>query len=215
VRYLVDEGDVRLYEPGSGLPEQVPSQAAIYAWPYGPLDFVAETAEESGVGLVFARRGAMVRGDLEPEPYPLYYAYLLVTSQPALPDRIAQFGDDIVLRDAAVSLPAQNMLQVDLLWQGRPQEEPLVAFVHVLQDGQLVAQDDAPPLQGAWSPSWWRPDLVLHDRHMVALDGAFNPDEQEIVVGLYDATSVRRLPVYDAAGNPAGDSWQLQVHKEN
>lgn len=212
VRFLVDEGDVWLYTPETGLPEQVPLQAAIYAWPYGPLEFVSEAVTASGAGLVFARRGALVRGDLEPEPYPLYYAYLLAEPQPDLPDRIAQFGNDIVLRDAVVSAPAPGTLQVDLLWQGPPQERPLVAFVQVLQDGRLVAQDDAPPMQGAWSPSWWRPDLVLQDRHLVALDSAFNPEEQEIVVGLYDARSVTRLPVYDAAGNPAGDSWQLQVH---
>jgi hypothetical protein len=215
LRFLVDEGSVSLFEPEMGLPRQLPLPAAIYAWPYGPLDFVAETVAEQRAGLVYAQRGALVRGDLEPEAYPLYYAYLLTEPPPDLPDRVAQFGDDMVLRDAVISLPAPNTLQVDLLWQGARQEKPLVVFVHVLQDGQLVAQDDAPPLQGAWSPSWWRPDLVLHDRHRVALDSAFNPEEQEVVVGLYDAETVTRLPVYDAAGNPAGDNWQLQVHKEN
>ena len=215
LRFLVGNGNIRLFEAPSGLPRQLPLQAAIYVWPYEPLDYIAEAVADAGAGLIFARQGALVRGDLEPEPYPLYYNYLLVESVPDLPTRIARFGSDIDLRDAVVSLPAPNVVQVDLLWQGGRQETPLVAFVHVLQDGRLVGQDDALPLQGTWSPAWWRADLVLHDRHRVVLDSAFNPEEQDIIVGLYDANTVKRLPVYDATGNPAGDSWQLQVHKEN
>ena len=202
LRFLVGNGNIRLFEAPSGLPRQLPLQAAIYVWPYEPLDYIAEAVADAGAGLIFARQGALVRGDLEPEPYPLYYNYLLVESVPDLPTRIARFGSDIDLRDAVVSLPAPNVVQVDLLWQGGRQETPLVAFVHVLQDGRLVGQDDALPLQGTWSPAWWRADLVLHDRHRVVLDSAFNPEEQDIIVGLYDANTVKRLPVYDATGNP-------------
>jgi 4-amino-4-deoxy-L-arabinose transferase-like glycosyltransferase len=215
LRFLVDESQIWPFTPETGLPQPLPLQAAIFAWPYEPLDFVPETVAASEVGLVFGRRGALVRGDLEPEAYPLYYTYLLVEEQPELPE-LVRFGDDVMLRDATVSRLDPGLLQVDLLWQGNPPPDvPLVVFVHVLDGGALLGQDDGPPLQGVWSPSWWQPDLVLHDRHLVALDADFNSEQHEVIIGLYDGRTVTRLPVYDAAGKPAGDSWQLQLHKEN
>jgi 4-amino-4-deoxy-L-arabinose transferase-like glycosyltransferase len=214
LRFLVDAGAVWQFESELGLPESASAPLVIFAWPYGTLDYVPEAAANAEAGLVYARRGAQVRGDLEPEPYALYLSYLLM-KLPDVATPIARFGEDIVLRETTVTLPQPDLLQVDLLWQGPAQEKPLVAFVHVLEEGRLIAQDDSPPMQGAWQPSWWRPDLILHDRHLVALESAFDPAEQTIVVGLYDANTITRLPVTDVTGQPAGDSWQLQAHKEN
>ncbi len=214
LRFLVEESSIWLFAPETGLPEQAPLPLTIYAWPYGPLDYVPEAA--AGARLVFARRGALVRGDLEAEAYPLYYSYLLVEEAGAAAEPLARFGEDLVLQEAVVTLPAADRVQVDLVWQGSaPAEAPLVVFVHVLDGDRLAGQDDTPPLQGAWSPAWWRPDLLLHDRHLLQLDSAFDPERHVVTVGLYDARTVTRLPVFDAAGNPAGDSWQLDVHKEN
>jgi 4-amino-4-deoxy-L-arabinose transferase-like glycosyltransferase len=216
LRFLVEESSVWLFTPETGLPDRAPLPLTIYAWPYVPLAFVPQAVEQSGAGLVFARRGALVRGDLEAEAYPLYYSYLLLEEPVAVPGPLARFGDRLVLREAVVSQPTRDRLQVDLLWQGTvPDEAPLVVFVHVLDGGRLIGQDDAPPLQGTWAPAWWRPDLLLQDRHLVALDSAFDPERHVVIVGLYDARTVTRLPVTSAAGDPAGDSWRLDVHKEN
>jgi 4-amino-4-deoxy-L-arabinose transferase-like glycosyltransferase len=216
LRFLVEEETVWLFQPESGLAEPASLPITIFAWPYGPLEFIPEVIEETESGLVFARRGALVRGDLEAEPYPLYLSYLLREAPADVPAPLARFGDEIVLLEAGISLPEPDRLQVDLLWQGvAPQEVPLVVFVHVLDAGHLIGQDDGPPLQGAWSPSWWRSNLLLQDRHIVALDGAYDPEQHEVIVGIYDGRTVTRLPVYDAAGTPVGDSWRLDVHKEN
>ncbi|MDT8305936.1 MAG: glycosyltransferase family 39 protein [Anaerolineae bacterium] len=216
LRFLVEEDTVWLFTPETALPQQLPLQAAIFAWPYGPLDFVPEAVAGSEAGLVFGERGPLVRGDLEPEPYPLYYAYLLLEAPPGLPERVARFGEDIILRDARLTRPDPGTLQVDLIWQGTPpQDVPLVVFVHVLDTGRVIGQDDTPPLQGVWAPTWWQPDLLLHDRHLVSLTVPFDAAQHQVVVGLYDSRTVTRLPVYDAADNPAGDSWPLQLHKEN
>ena len=74
-------------------------------------------------------------------------------------------------------------------------------FVHVRDGkGQVVAQKDQPPLNGAYPTSLWDPGEIMADQIIVPLpadlDGSY-----ELVVGLYDLKSGARLTIPDRPEN--------------
>jgi hypothetical protein len=132
----------------------------------------------------------------------------------------ATFGGDVVLREAVVARSESGQLQVDLYWSaGTALTEQLRVFVHVLQDGQIVEQSDAPPAQGYWPLAAWQPGVVVRDRHIIDLEASYDAAQRQIAVGLYEPDTGERLPVMTPAGAPAGDSWLLPLeptaHEEN
>jgi hypothetical protein len=67
-----------------------------------------------------------------------------------------------------------------------------------LQAGdQLVAQGDAPPLNGRWPTSMWRPGVAVEDVHTVALPAGMWPGSYDLLVGLYDPATGERLRLTD------------------
>ena len=182
---------------------------SIYAWPHGPLEYVPEAVTAPAV--VFVQRGGLARNDLETEAYPLYVRYA-AAPRPGVEGIAATFGDKVQLLGAEIKTPASGHLQVDLFWTASEQlPEPLVAFIHVLSDGERIGQSDRPPGHGYWPPSWWQAGVVIHERRVVDLQGAYDSARHQIIVGLYKATTGERLPVFDGDGQPAGDTWLLQV----
>jgi hypothetical protein len=68
-------------------------------------------------------------------------------------------------------------------------------FVHVRDEaGQIIAQQDQLPLQGAYPTSLWDPGEIIADEIVIPLPPAFD-DNYEIVVGMYDFNTGARLPV--------------------
>lgn len=196
-----------LFTPSETI-EPVPLPLSIYAWPHGPLEFVPQAVGEPAI--VFVREGGLARSDLETEAYPLYVRYA-AGRQPAEEAVTATFGADIRLLNADVRAPAPEQVQIDLYWTaGEQLPEPLVAFVHVLSEGEMIGQSDRPPAYGYWPPSWWQEGIVIHDRRVVDLQEAYDSARHQIIVGLYEAATEERLPVFDAAGQPAGDTWLLR-----
>lgn len=208
ILFLVDRTRPPLLFTPAETPDSPPLPLSIYAWPHGPLHFVPQAVPAPAVVLV--ERGGLARNDLETEPYPLYVRY---AASPRSGERatVATFGSSVQLLGAEVSAPAPEQLQVDLYWAaGEPLPEPLVAFVHVVGDGERLGQSDRPPAYGYWPPSWWQAGIVIHDRRVVDLQEAYDSARHQITVGLYKATTGERLPVYDTAGQPAGDTWLLR-----
>jgi len=85
--------------------------------------------------------------------------------------------------------------------------QDLTVFVHLVDDGgQLVAQHDGPPVQGAFPTSWWRVGDVVPDQHEL-----FVPDENPTLkglslrVGLYEPETGRRWSVVDGQGRVQPD----------
>ena len=196
-----------LFTPPETL-DPAPLPLSIYAWPYGPLDFVPQSVTTPAV--VFVQQGGFARNDLETEAYPLYVRYA-ADRQPGEEAIMATFGDNIQLADTVISSPAPEQLQIDLYWRaGEQLPESLVAFVHVLSEGETIGQSDRPPAHGYWPPSWWQADIVVHDRHVVILQEEYDSARHQIMVGFYRAATGERLPVFDAAGQPSGDTWLLQ-----
>ena len=181
---------------------------SIYAWPHGPLEFVPQAVTTPAV--VSVQRGGLARNDLETEAYPLYVRY---AAAPRSGERaiVATFGDGVQLLGAEFQPAAPEQLEVNLYWTAEePLPEPLVAFVHVLSDGERIGQSDRPPAAGYWPPSWWQAGVVIHDRRVVDLEEAYESARHQIIVGLYKAATGERLPAFDADGQPAGDTWLLR-----
>jgi hypothetical protein len=75
-------------------------------------------------------------------------------------------------------------------------------FVHLTNSaGELVAQQDQPPLKGAYPTSLWDPGEIIADELALPLPAELPPGRYELLVGLYDPLSGQRLPVPDSAEN--------------
>jgi hypothetical protein len=101
---------------------------------------------------------------------------------------------------------------ITLYWQCLgPVDKSYTVFLHVLDaQSRLQAQHDSVPGDGSFPTTGWLQGQVVTDRRAVAIDpqGPL-PSDYRLVVGLYDAASGQRLPVYDATGRPAGDAVEL------
>ncbi len=103
-------------------------------------------------------------------------------------------------------------LGLALYWQAQQKTEAdYTVFVHVVgPDGQILAQRDAPPDNGAYVTSRWAAGEVVADPIRVPLP----PDLSdvvpvEVVVGLYRPDTGQRLPVLDDQGQPVDDKVVL------
>ncbi|MGB4870682.1 MAG: glycosyltransferase family 39 protein [Candidatus Promineifilaceae bacterium] len=199
--FLVDAARVQLFTAAAGLPP-LPETAVIYAWPYDGLTAVGQAIHPPA--LVTADWGALARGDLEPEAYPLYARYS-VQPPPDWPTQ-ATFGDSLALRHVDVETLPSGELQVDLFWEGETAVSPtLTAFVHIVGADGLIAQSDGRPGAGLWPADWWQAGLLLRDRRRIALPEGAASAPYDIQIGLYDAATTARLPVKNGAGEAVGD----------
>ncbi|MBK8903733.1 MAG: glycosyltransferase family 39 protein [Anaerolineaceae bacterium] len=207
IPFLADLSDVTLYRPETGLPPAAPGQpVSLYTWPFGDLEYVPRLLVEAE--MVVVRNGRLARGDLEPEPYPLYVRY----SSAARPEVGApiNFGDRFWLQSSMVTQRDEQTLQIDLTWQKNGEELPSqTAFLHVLDANGLVAQNDAPPGGLYWFAHWWQPDQWVQERRILHLPEPFDPTRHTIRVGLYDPATLERLTVIGPGGENFGDGWEL------
>jgi len=102
-----------------------------------------------------------------------------------------QFGGEVELWCASAAL-AGDQVRVDLYWHVlQPSLPGLRTFVHGLDAaGNLVAQADAPPLNGDYAPSDWLPGQTLTDTYFLPND----PPITQIALGLY-IPERERLPL--------------------
>jgi hypothetical protein len=122
--------------------------------------------------------------------------------------QFARLGDDIALlaydlgRRAA--RPGEDV-PVTLYWKAvNPPGQNFQVYVHLIgPNGQLWGQSDK--LNPADFPtSRWPLDRYVRDEHRPRLRPDAPPGVYTVVVGLWDAASGLRLPVYNQAGEPAG-----------
>lgn len=81
-----------------------------------------------------------------------------------------------------------------LLWETGPDgfDGDYTVFVHLLDaDGQIVQQWDAPPVDGWYPTSYWRPGEVVLDEHDLVLSPDLVPDSYRLIMGLYRADGTR------------------------
>ena len=108
-----------------------------------------------------------------------------------------------------------DTLRIRLTWTalGRPDENWKV-FIHLIDGGnQVVAQQDAPPLGGAfptflWFPKWV-PGQTVTDPYRLTITPDTPPGEYLIEVGMYGFMTLQRAPFFDPEGNLSGDRFIL------
>lgn len=102
--------------------------------------------------------------------------------------------------------PQDQELSVTLHWRcQQPPNADYTVFVHLLDaGGQVVAQHDSQPRDGAYPTSIWDVGEVVQDRHVLSLPSDLPGGRYLLRVGLYLLETGERLPV---EGN--GDSLDL------
>ena len=82
-------------------------------------------------------------------------------------------------------------------------------FVHLFDAaGNKVAQGDAPPRDGSWPTSRWRPGELVSSTHSLPLPPDLPAGQYTLGAGMYDPATGERLFAYDAAGNEWRD-WMI------
>jgi hypothetical protein len=122
----------------------------------------------------------------------------------------AKLGDAITLVGYDISaeeVRAGESFTITLVW--RAEAVPAgdyTAFVHLVdEDGNLVTQDDHPPLGGDYRTSFWARGDVVRDTYSLTLDGSQPPCACTLRVGLYDPQAKVRVPAYDGLGERFAD----------
>ncbi len=138
---------------------------------------------------------------------------------PTLGDEVRLLGaqlDATLLGTADLSrlaLSPGESAELTLVWQPlRPPRHDYTTLLHLVgPDGAPVAQWDQPPLQGVAPPTIWCEGDVLVDRYALSVPADLPPGAYRLLTGLYDLTTLARLPV-TRDGVPAGDTiWLADV----
>lgn len=125
-----------------------------------------------------------------------------------LEQSIALLGYDLPVSQVA---PGEK-LPLTLYWQALSgMETSYTVFVHLIDEsGQVVAQRDSTPQNGAAPTSGWVTGEIITDPLEIEIPGSTPPGEYTIEVGMYDPTGGARLRVTDASGEPGGDRILLE-----
>ncbi|MBN1955031.1 MAG: Stk1 family PASTA domain-containing Ser/Thr kinase [Anaerolineae bacterium] len=93
-----------------------------------------------------------------------------------------------------------ELVAVSLRWRALANiSERYVVFVHVIgPDGDLIAQEDVEPLQGARPTNGWVAGLILWDAHQIRLPANVPAERYQLRAGMYPQGQPSfRLPVVD------------------
>ena len=182
---------------------------AVLVWPYG--DWQRAWALLPAPAEVTVEEGPLSQGDLDPEPFTTYLAFLATPPDPAVP-ALARFSGGIELLDVAVTPAGPDRLQARLRWRATTLlAEDYTVFLHYLRDGERIAQADSPPGGGRYPTMIWHPGDVVNDDHYVEGIGAPVPGRDVLRFGLWQPKSGAVLYLLDEAGNPAGDWIEVPV----
>jgi hypothetical protein len=112
-----------------------------------------------------------------------------------------RLGERVELAGYAVE-PAGEQLRVTLYWRAlAPLERTATVFVHLLDgEGEIAAQQDAPPLNNAYPLPVWPPGMLVADTYLLPAAGG-----AQLGVGLYDPETLARWPAVDGAGDEAAN----------
>jgi len=106
---------------------------------------------------------------------------------------------------------AGEPLGVTLYWTARgPIETDEAISVQLLNAaGGLVAQQDGEPANGGAPTTTWPAGRIIQDTHQVALPDKFAPGDYQLILVVYDRSSLVRLMTTD--GGPQQDHVDLGI----
>jgi mannosyltransferase len=137
--------------------------------------------------------------------------YLMPSAQPAVPRELrATLGENIQLigyaLDRADIAPGQALL-LTLHWQATaPIAKNYTVFAHIIgrmnptMQSPVWAQMDSEPVGGSRPTTSWRVGEMIEDRYGLLLPLNMPPGEYWIEIGMYDPTTLARVPMFDANG---------------
>ena len=100
-------------------------------------------------------------------------------------------------------LQSEGQLTVQLLWEPLQKSDRYgKVFVHLLdENNQLIAQHDAPPVNGAYPFTLWQPGIIIQDEHLLKLDpDSLTSGPYRLEIGVYDPDTLERWPVVGGDG---------------
>ncbi|MFN2190137.1 MAG: hypothetical protein ACK2T3_15335, partial [Candidatus Promineifilaceae bacterium] len=127
----------------------------------------------------------------------------------------AAFGDSIELLgydlDTSQAHPGGE-IALTLYWRAlKTPDEAYTVFNHIVgPDGQFRGQFDSPPVGDAWLTNTWRGGEVIVDRRTVPIFPDAPQGPAKLVVGLYTADDIVRLPVTLNGALQPGDQLVLE-----
>ena len=76
-------------------------------------------------------------------------------------------------------------------------------FTHLLgKDGSIWGQRDNIPVKGTYPTTGWREGEIIADEYEITVKSDAPPGKYQIGVGMYDAATGQRLPVFDESKAP-------------
>lgn len=104
-------------------------------------------------------------------------------------ERLATFGETIDLIKAGVNgtVQAGETITVTLWWTARqpPPVDYSISIRLLDTQGNLIANQDSPPMQGQAPTSTWQPGVIQYDQHRLTLPAALTPGTYIIGVSVY------------------------------
>jgi len=118
-----------------------------------------------------------------------------------------RLGNSISLAGTRIATTGE-VVEVVLYWRAETfVEQSYTVFVHLVgPDGPIYAQADGLPQAGRHPTTYWLPGEVVIDSYWLERPAGAPSGEYRVLAGLYDLTTLERLPVSDAGGNPLPDN---------
>ncbi len=124
-------------------------------------------------------------------------------------------GEEVILLgyDMDDAVRAGETLKVTLYWQCmREMGQSYTVFAHLLgKDNAILGQSDSIPLQGEAPTTSWIEGEVITDQYEIVVDAQAPAGEYVMEVGMYDANTMERVPVYNPEGEAQGDRILLET----
>jgi hypothetical protein len=182
--------------------------------------YVLQIAPDAGVPTIIALHAGLrymggsrltaVYPSGEPVPQPALLDLAALRPSEPLSDKVdypvgARLGDAITLVGydlSADEIKAGDTLVVNLVWRAEAVPDgDYTVFVHLLDEsGNLVAQDDHPPLGNEYRTSFWAPGDIVRDAYILTVGADQAPGGCTLQVGMYDPIAEVRLPAFDGVG---------------
>lgn len=108
-------------------------------------------------------------------------------------------GFDLDTASGGTTVVAGEELWLTLHWGACGQVEgDYHTFVHLTdEDGQILAQGDAPPLGGMIPTTFWPPGEVFLDSYQIEIPADAPPGRYSLQIGLYTLATGERLPLVE------------------
>lgn len=121
-----------------------------------------------------------------------------------------RFGVSVELVGYQVA-EAEGQMVVTLYWRTAAANDTYATiFVHLLDSaGNILAQQDSPPVQGTYPLPVWTPGFIVADEHRLTLPADAPSGPYHLAIGLYDPVTLARWPVTTATGEPLPDGRAL------